>query len=254
MCGLPRAGNTLFSSIMNQNPDVSVTANSLVADIFIGAELLKKQEVYENFPDEKSLDNITRNVLQNYYSHWTSPHIIDRSIWGLPQHFEILKEYSPNDIKVIVPVRDLKEVLASFIKYSYSSKDNYISHNANSLVERCDYIMKNNGTLHKWIECVWNLNKPENRKYCYFMEYEDLVSNPKNIINEVYEFLNIEPFEHHYTNLSQLENNGIKYDDSVLGEGLHKVKEDNISKTDYNMWDYLPKDVDDMYRLEPFWR
>ena len=31
--GLPRAGNTVFSSIMNQNPDVAATANSICADM-----------------------------------------------------------------------------------------------------------------------------------------------------------------------------------------------------------------------------
>jgi hypothetical protein len=31
--GLPRAGNTVFGSIMNQNKDVAVTANSICADI-----------------------------------------------------------------------------------------------------------------------------------------------------------------------------------------------------------------------------
>ena len=254
MCGLPRAGNTLLASLINQNPDVSVTANSMVADIFIGAELLKQQGVHKNYPDTKSLDNITKNILPNYYSHWEANHIIDRSIWGMQQHFEILKKHAPNDIKFIVPVRDLKQVVASFVKYSYLTDDNYIADKARTLQERCEYIMGDSGSLRKWVECVWNLNKPENREYCYFVEYDDLVNNPQKEIKQIYEFLGIEPFEHHYTNLSQLENNGIKYDDSVLGEGLHTVKEDKVEKTDYDMWDYLPKDVDEQYRLEPFWR
>ena len=29
LCAMPRSGNTLFSSIMNQNPDVVVTPNSI---------------------------------------------------------------------------------------------------------------------------------------------------------------------------------------------------------------------------------
>ena len=239
---------------MNQNPDVAVTANSMTADIFIGAELLKSQYIYKNYKDKQSLDNITKNILPNYYSHWKETHIIDRSIWGMFPHFNILKQYTPNNIKVIVPVRDLKEILASYVRYSYSTDDNYITDCAKTLQERCDFIMADDHNLKKWSECVWNLNKPENREYCYFMEYNDLVSNPEKIISEIYNFLGIKPFKHHYTNLSQLENNGIKYDDSVLGEGLHKVKEDKIEKSDYNMWDYLPKDVDERYKLEPFWR
>ena len=85
------------------------------------------------------------------------------------------------------------------------------------------------------------------------MEYNDLISNPKKMISEVYKFLNIDPFEHKFTDLNQLENNGIKYDDTVLGGDLHKIKVDKIEKSDYDMWEYLPSDVDKRYRLDKFW-
>ena len=58
LVGLPRAGNTLFGSILNQNPRVRVTANSIVSEIMWLTECLKKDEAYQNFPDEKSLDNV----------------------------------------------------------------------------------------------------------------------------------------------------------------------------------------------------
>jgi hypothetical protein len=170
----------------------------------------------------------------------------------MPLHFGIVKKFIKKP-KIIVPVRDLKEILSSFIRYSYESSDNYIAFNAKTLQERCDFIMLEDG-MNKCIECVYNLSKPENRKYCYFMEYNELVNNTKKTISEVYDFLGITPFEHHYTKLSQLENNGIKYNDSHLGGELHKVKEDKISKSDYNIWDYLPKDIDKQYNLAPFWR
>ena len=54
LVGLPRAGNTLFGSILNQNPRVKVTANSIVPDIIWRTECLKQDEIYHNFPDEKS--------------------------------------------------------------------------------------------------------------------------------------------------------------------------------------------------------
>ena len=33
LLALPRSGNTLFGSIMNQNPDIAVTANSITLEI-----------------------------------------------------------------------------------------------------------------------------------------------------------------------------------------------------------------------------
>ncbi len=253
LCGLPRAGNTLFSSIMNQNHKVAVTANSRVADIFIGAEQLKLNEIYINYPDEQSLDNITKNIIPNYYSHWKEDYIIDRAVWGLPINFEILKKYPPNKIKVIILVRDLKEILASFVKFSYSSNDNYIAREAKTLEERCDYVMKNGGSLHRWTQSVYNLTRPENRDYIHLIEYDDLVSNTEVEIDKVYDYLDIPKFKHRFTDLPQLENNEISYDDSSLGLGLHTIKTDKVEKSNYDMYDYLPKDVDTRYKITKFW-
>ena len=33
LCAMPRSGNTLFASLMNQNPDIAVTANSITLEI-----------------------------------------------------------------------------------------------------------------------------------------------------------------------------------------------------------------------------
>ena len=60
--GLPRAGNTLFSSIMNQNPKVAVSANSICADMMGGLFSLKKIDIFQNYPDHKSFDNVAAKV------------------------------------------------------------------------------------------------------------------------------------------------------------------------------------------------
>lgn len=254
MCGLPRAGNTLFSSIMNQNPKIAVTANSLVCDMFCGTVLIKNTDLYQNYPDEKSLLNVTNNIMENYYSHWKAEYIIDRSVWGLPLNFDVLKKHAPNDIKIIVLVRDIKEILASFVRFSYSNETNYIAQNGKTLEERCAYIMENGGTLHRWIQSVYNLTRSENRQYIHLIEYNDLVHNPKKEIDKVYEYLDIPKFEHKFTDMSQLSNNDIQYNDKVLGGNIHTIKIDKVEKNNYNINDYLPDNVDEMYKIAPFWR
>jgi len=254
LVGIPRAGNTLFASIMNQNPKVAVTANSMVCDIFCGSALLKGTDVYQNYPDEESLDNVVKNIIPNYYSHWKTDCIIDRSVWGLKPNFDVLKKHAPNDIKIIVLVRDIAEVLASFVKFSYSNETNYIARNARTKEERCDYIMKNGGELHKWIQAVYNLTRPENKEYVHLIEYNDLVNNTEDEINKVYDYLDIPKFKHHYSNLSQLNNNGVSYNDDVLGGELHTIKTEKIEKSDYDVNDYLPKYTASRYQLRPFWR
>ena len=89
LSGLPRAGNTLLGSILNQNKSISMTANSTVCEMLYRIESIKYQiPAFVNFPDSKSFDNVSKNILKNYYSEWKSRYIIDRSCWGTPENLE----------------------------------------------------------------------------------------------------------------------------------------------------------------------
>ena len=90
--GLPRAGNTLLGSIINQNPKVAVTANSIIADMLGELYLLKNTDIFKNFPDHKSFDSVTKSLFQNYYKDWSADYIIDRAPWGVPINLKFLKE------------------------------------------------------------------------------------------------------------------------------------------------------------------
>ena len=58
LIAMPRSGNTLFASVMNQNPEIAATANSITLEIMKDLFLLKKTDVFQNFPDHKSLNNV----------------------------------------------------------------------------------------------------------------------------------------------------------------------------------------------------
>ena len=68
LSGFPRAGNTLLASILNQNPEINSTAHSVVQDILFSIEKIKHNSViYNNFPDESSIDNVSSNLFESYY-------------------------------------------------------------------------------------------------------------------------------------------------------------------------------------------
>ena len=74
----PRSGNTLFASIMNQNPEIAATPNSITLEIIKDLHLLKQTDVFLNYPDHKSLDNVLDFVFDTYYKDWPQRIIIDR--------------------------------------------------------------------------------------------------------------------------------------------------------------------------------
>ena len=84
LSGLPRAGNTLFSSLINQNKNIKVGANTVLTDAIFGLNIIKDDDIFHNFPDHESLDNVINNVFLNYYKNWNCDYIIDRGPWGTP--------------------------------------------------------------------------------------------------------------------------------------------------------------------------
>jgi sulfotransferase len=247
LSGLPRAGNTLLGSILNQNKNISVTANSSVSEMMYRIETVQYQVPgVHNFPDIKSLENVNKNILINYYSDWKSKFIIDRSCWGTPDNLEMLKKYCPNEIKIIVPLREITEVLASFIKWAQENPNNFLDH-FETVEEKCDFLMNPQGQIIKQLYSIHNLMRDENKKYTLFLHYNDLINDPQKSIEKVYEFLKIRKYNHHYENLSQLRLNGIEYCDDIYGKNLHNVKSTKVEKTNYKPVDYLPQSIIDKY-------
>ena len=251
--GLPRAGNTLFSSIMNQNPDVAVTANSICADMMGELFMLKHTDIFKNFPDHKSFDNVAKSVFENYYKDWKQDYIIDRSPWGFPINLKFLKETRSN-IKIIVLVRDIIEILASFIRWSQKEPTSFVNqYTAKTIEEKCNMLMNKDGQIVKELIGVKHLLDHQPKEIYYLVEYNNLIEHPKKTIDSIYKFLDIPNFKHHFTNLDQFKINGMEYNEDIVGEGLHTIKINNISKTNYDAYNIIPSTIINKYKQCNFW-
>ena len=114
--------------------------------------------------------------------------------------------------------------------------------------------MNNDGVIVKELIAVKHLLLPQNKSLYHMVEYNDLVEHPKRTIEGVYEFLEIPKFKHRYINLTQFEVNGMKYDEAIVGEGLHTIKTDAISKSTYDARSIIPKSIIDKYEQCNFWK
>ena len=254
LSGLPRAGNTLLGSLMNQNPDVAVTANSITPDIMGELFKLKRLDIFENYPDHKSLNNLAYHVFDLYYKDWNYKYIIDRAPWGIPIDLKFLKETRKN-IKIILLVRDVIEVLASFIRWSQKYPNAWINrHKAKTVEEKCDLMMEKDGVIVKELIAINHLLLPQNKGLYHLVKYDDFVEHPKRTIEGIYDYLEIPKFKHRYINLDPFEVNGMKYDDAVVGEGLHTIKTDVISKSEYDAYKIIPNSVVDKYKQCNVWK
>ena len=253
LSGLPRAGNTLFGSLMNQNPNVAVTANSITADMMGELFRLKRTDLFQNYPDHKSFDNVVAKVFEHYYQDWKADYIIDRAPWGMPANLGFLKHTRKN-IKIIVLVRDVIEVLASFVRWSQRESTSFINKHAITIEGKCDKLMNKDGVIVKELIAVKHLLHDENKGLYKIIEYNDLVEHPKRTIESVYDYLEIPKFKHHYINLDQFKVNDMSYDETLLGERLHTIKTDAIYKEKYDARTIIPKSIIDQYEQCNFWK
>ena len=257
--GLPRAGNTLLGSIINQNPKVAVTANSIIADMLGELYTLQNSDIFKNFPDHRSFDSVTKSLFDNYYKDWSQDYIIDRGPWGLPINLKFLKE-TQEDIRIIVLVRNVEEILASFIKWSQREPTSFVNqYEAKTIEEKCDMLMKTDGQIVKELIGVKHLLDHQPRDIYHIVEYNDLCDNPKQTIEGIYDFLGIYRFNHRYNNLDQFQVNGMKYDDNIVGQNLHTIETNSINSNNYNEFkenvnDILPKSIIEKYNILNFWK
>ena len=264
LAGLPRSGNTLLSSILNQNPDIKVSANSFLDDYMYQTAMFFNSEKYKNFPDEKSLDNLLSNTFDSYYKDWNCKYIVDRGMWGTPINLFLLKKYLKNEVKIICTVRDIVEIVASFLHMSKERLRQELSNDINCGLRfnesfkseneiLCEIVSRPNGQLENSLFSLNNLLKEENKEFLHIIEYKDLVNNPEKIIQEIYDFLEIEYFSHKYHYVNQFEANGIKYDDSIWNSNLHTLNK-KIKFSDYKVSDVLSSELIQKYSNMEFWR
>jgi len=246
LVALPRSGNTVFASLMNQNPKIACTANSITLEIMKDLYLLKKTDVFQNFSDHKSLDNVMNVVYNFYYKDWSQSIIIDRGPVMTTGNFGLMQKHFNGTFKCIVLLRDLMDVLASYMKWYTENPDAFPNRfGLKNDEEKLSMIMNKNGAVAKDVEAIKNsFNYPE---ICHFVKFNELMTNPREELQKIYKFLEEPYYPHYFENLKDININGIEYDDTIVGKNMHKLFEGPIRKV-YNPYiEKIPERIRQKY-------
>lgn len=214
MAGLPRSGSTLLSSILNQNPEIySGPSSPVLSTMYAVENHLQNDELFHGFPKPKQADLIISNIIHQFYSDVDKPIIIDKNrAW--PARVPYIEGYIRQRAKIIVPVRDIDEILTSMImlirRNPYQEGQSRINFIDEQLVKlniplsddnRCEYIAGQQGILGQSLNTIVEGFNQGFTDRIHFVEYKNLVSNPEQTLQELYEFLGEEPYEHTFNNL-----------------------------------------------------
>jgi sulfotransferase len=264
MSGLPRSGSTLLSSILNQNPKIHSGPSSPVTGLMVAMEnLLSTDELYLAYPKPKAATKLVSSIIENYYSDVDEPIIIDknRSWVNRPEY---IMGYFGQHPKIICPVRNIDEILASFISMhrrngviSSNGKINFIDEmlikNNIPLTDdnRCEFIASPNGILGQSYTGIQSALQKGYQKSLHFVEYNNLINNPEETIKKIYEFLELPEHAHDFSNIVNVHKEN---DSGIYGfDDMHHVRNE-LKKVSIKSEEILSEQILKKCENTDFWR
>lgn len=263
MAGLPRSGSTILSAILNQNPRFYSGPSSPVTGLMLMVEnQLSQDELFLAYPKPEQASMIISNIIHQYYFDVDKPIIFDknRSWVSRINHIEGYLGIQP---KIICPVRNIDEILASFISmhrrnpYQVDGKINFIDEmliKTNTPLtddNRCEFLVSENGILGQSYLSIRDVLLQGQEKYLHFVEYDDIINSPQETMQKIYEFLEEEPYEHTFDNLININSEN---DSAVYGiSDMHTIRK-KLGKTSADPKEILSENILSRCNNLEFWR
>lgn len=216
IAGLPRSGSTLLSGLLNQNPRFYSGPSSPVVGLMMQIQAdLVNNELYIAYPKPQQATELVASVANHYYGDVSKPVIFDKNrSWT--NNLGMITGFLNDDPKILCPVRDVSEILTSFITmhrrnpYEVNGKINFIDE---MLIKsnipltddnRCQFLASANGILGQSYQGMQQLVVEGKQRFMHFIEYSDLMSRPRETMQAIYDYLEEPYFEHDFDHVENI--------------------------------------------------
>ena len=239
--GLPRSGITLLASMLNKDKDIYVTTSSPFVEL-----LWRNYSIWseDNYAGEFDTDNMRklkipflRGLTELYYSQLTSkPVVIDkRRAWQNIINIEMYRDIFGVLPKIICPVRRVVDIITSWkVLYEKNNKRWDYEDLKSNRFETAYYDLKK--SYVKYPECF------------LLVDYDNLVDDPHNIMNQVYTFMGKEQPEQNFEVIESTELEG-----NYGLSGLHTLR-NKLVKSDDKAEYILTEDEFMKFSKWDFWK
>jgi hypothetical protein len=201
VAGLPRSGSTVLISLLSQNPRIHGAPISGLAGIFTGIYAnWDKSEFHIENPNEVAKRSVLSAVLDAYYAHVEKPIILDKDRSWVSR-IALLEDILEREVKIILPVRPIIEILASFETLRLKNPTDLTGADealgpSSTIAARADYFMSAGGTIGLPFHAMKDAVTSGYLDRLLFVDYNKLMSAPKAQLKRIYEFLEEPYFEH----------------------------------------------------------
>lgn len=227
--GLPRSGSTLLMNFLGQNPNHHVTPTSGLIELFCTVKSRWKDFI--EFKAEgldvvqPRIESTLKGILYGYFEKELAANKVcfDKSR-GWLQYIEDVEKVLGRKIQIIVTIRDIRSILASFekiyrnrgIDYQYPLGDAFFQ--AQTLRGRSEILLSPGGVVGITIDRLRDaLARLPNR--LVIVPYHHLTNSPKDMIENLHKALNLPNFEYDPDNVKQVTHEN----DVWHGMNLHKI-------------------------------
>jgi sulfotransferase len=227
LSGLPRAGSTLLSAILSQNPLIHAEGNSAVCQLMWDTQqsclTTSKEQLKANGREITTMQALLSNIPKLYYNNLTGEEkiVVDKCrSWTIPANLSLLEKYIDKNYKVIILERSVTDIVKSFTKlYQANGLD------INSLSEKL--LLPNTEPIMRSLTGINWAKKNNQANHFLFIQYADLVRTPAAVIQKIYTFCDWASFTHNYEQVV----NKYPENDEVYGlKGMHQVHDTVIPR------------------------
>ena len=229
---MPRACSTLLQNIFAQNPAFYATPTDGVIELLDGA----RQRFTDCVEFKASLDqdlslqsfrNFCKGGLESYCNTLTDKPFIVLKGRGWKGNISWLENFSGKKPIIFCMVRNLKSIAASFEKLHRKNPDKTSQwlinfENRGTTVFKRVNMYLNNIPISISLDRIQEIHEMGFQDKIMFIRAEDLASRPQEIMDEVYDILEIKRYTHNFNNVEQItkENDVIH----VLDNDLHTIR------------------------------
>ena len=214
LSGVPRSGSTVLAAILNQNKQthVSTTSGLVFALDGLANTWHSQQLLNDKDKDKTKLVKTMIAIVDSFYDQYEQPIIIDKARgWPIPIILQSMFQVLGRTPKIVATVRSIPDCMASFIRVAKPDDlDEFIYSGVLSTHLKASYLSLLNGYEFA-PEC-----------FC-IVEYEDLITNPKEQLKKIHKFLDLPDFDYDFT---AIDGTSVQEDDEELHgfEGMHDIQ------------------------------
>lgn len=217
LAGLPRTGSTVLANTLAQNSKFHIEGNSGLCQLMWDTQQSCNLHCVEQLKANNKLASVREMLVGGlpdlYYKGVSGKVIFDKCRpWVLPNNMEMAQRYIAEDIKAIVMVRPIDEIVRSFAKLHFEAGGNGPIYQE-LMDDNSEVVMRSFMAAH-----VAARSKAKN---LLFISYDNIIDDLAGVVSRIYDFIGEGKIIHNVSSIEQT----IKEDASVYKTPkLHSIR------------------------------